>query len=39
LGSVVLFGTGAAGIAGYTLMRIRSARRQDDDQETPTTPK
>jgi len=29
LGSLVLFGTGAAGVAGYTLMRLRAGRRQD----------
>jgi hypothetical protein len=30
LGSLALFGTGAAGMAGYVLMRIRARRRQDD---------
>jgi hypothetical protein len=29
LDSVVLFGTGAAGIVGYGLMRLRARRRQD----------
>src|SRR6266536_304090 len=31
LGSLVLFGTGAAGVAGYALMRLRAGRRQDED--------
>ena len=30
LDSLALFGTGAAGMAGYVLMRIRARRRQDD---------
>jgi hypothetical protein len=33
LSSLVLFGTGAAGVAGYALMRIRAGRRQDDQEE------
>jgi hypothetical protein len=38
LDSLVLFGTGAAGVAGYALMRLRAGRRQDENQETPATP-
>ena len=30
LDSLALFGTGAAGMAGYALMRIRARRRQDN---------
>jgi hypothetical protein len=37
LGSLVLFGTGAAGVAGYALMRLRAGRRQDEDHEAPTS--
>ena len=33
LSSLMLFGTGAAGAAGYALMRIRAGRRQDDHEE------
>ena len=29
LSSLALFGTSAAGMAGYALLRIRAARRQD----------
>jgi hypothetical protein len=35
LGSLVLFGIGAAGVASYALMRSRAGRRQDEDQESP----
>ena len=34
LSSLVLFGTGAAGAAGYALMRIRAGRRQDGPRGT-----
>jgi hypothetical protein len=30
LDSLALFGTGAAGLAGYALMRLRAARRRPD---------
>ncbi len=30
LDSLALFGTGAAGMVGYVLMRVRARRRQDD---------
>ena len=31
--SIVLFGTGAAGIAGYMLLRLRAGRRQDKNPD------
>jgi hypothetical protein len=34
LGSLVLFGTGAAGLASYALMRLRAGRRQDTDTDS-----
>jgi len=34
LGSLALFGTGVAGVAGYALLRMRAGRRQDDNQES-----
>ena len=33
LGSLMLFGAGAAGVAGYALMRNRAGRRQDHKQD------
>jgi hypothetical protein len=33
LDSLALFGVGAAGMAGYVLMRVRSARRHDKDTD------
>jgi hypothetical protein len=33
LDSIALFGTGAAGMAGYALMRLRAGRRQDKDSD------
>jgi hypothetical protein len=35
LGSLVLFGIGAAGVASYALMRSRAGRRQDEDKKSP----
>jgi len=35
LGSLVLLGTGLAGAVGYGLMRVRAARRPDDEIDTP----
>ena len=37
LDSLVLFGAGAAGIASYAVMRVRAARRHDEDPETSST--
>ena len=38
LDSLVLFGAGAAGVAGYVLLRRRAGRRRDEDLEKPTAP-
>ena len=35
LSSLVLFGTSAAGLAGYALMRVRAGRRHEEDEPTP----
>jgi hypothetical protein len=34
LGSLVLFGSGAGGVAGYALMRLRAGRRHEEDHKT-----
>ena len=33
LDSLALFGTGAAGMVGYALMRLRAGRRRDNDED------
>jgi hypothetical protein len=35
LDSLALFGTGAVGIVGYAVMRLRAARRREEGHEVP----